>query len=62
MLTMKVRKIKGKDMPSPCATDLIDGKVYEVQEISKKLKWYRIIDESGEDYLYPPQLFEIVEE
>ena len=27
-----------------------------------KMKWYCIIDESGEDYLYPPMLFEIVEE
>lgn len=59
---MKVRKIANKDMPEPLANDLIDGKVYVVIGISKKLKWYRIIDESGEDYLYPPQLFEIVEE
>ena len=59
---MKVRKIANQDMPEPLANDLIDGKVYEVIGISKKLKWYRIIDESGEDYLYPPQLFEIVEE
>lgn len=22
--------------------------------------WYRIVDESGEDYLYPPDKFEIV--
>jgi 7,8-dihydro-6-hydroxymethylpterin-pyrophosphokinase len=32
------------------------GKVYEVQRIEHG--WYRIIDESGEDYLYPPELFE----
>ena len=42
--------------------DLKKGKSYEVIEISKKLKWYRIVDESGEDYLYPPSLFDIVEE
>ena len=24
--------------------------------------WFRIIDESGEDYLYPPSLFDVVEE
>ena len=59
---MKVKKLEGRKMPEPCATDLIDGKVYEVLEISKNLKWYRVVDESGEDYLYPPQLFEIVEE
>ena len=58
---MRVKKIPETKMPEPCATDLIDGKIYEVAEISKKLGWYRIVDESGEDYLYPPQLFEIVE-
>lgn len=38
----------------------IHDKVYEVISIEKD--WYRIIDESGEDYLYPPEFFEIVEE
>ena len=59
---MKVRKIPGINMPEPCATDLIDGKEYDVINISQKLGWYRVVDESGEDYLYPPQLFEVVEE
>lgn len=31
-------------------------KIYEV--ISIERGWYRIVDESGEDYLYPPELFE----
>lgn len=35
--------------------DLVIGKCYEVIEEQKG--WYRIIDESGEDYLYPPELF-----
>ena len=34
---------------------LINGKVYEILEVSRG--WYRIVDESGEDYLYPPQFF-----
>lgn len=34
---------------------LISGKVYEVLEVSRG--WYRIVDESGEDFLYPPQFF-----
>lgn len=45
---------------------LIHGKVYDVIGIEKD--WYRIIDEYGIDedeelqgYLYPPELFEIVE-
>lgn len=34
------------------------GKVYDVIGIEKG--WYRIIDNTGEDYLYPPESFEIV--
>lgn len=37
---------------------LINGKLYEV--ISIERDWFRIIDETGEDYLYPPELFEII--
>lgn len=39
---------------------LTHGKVYDVMSVEKG--WYRVIDDSGEDYLYPPKLFEIVEE
>lgn len=39
--------------------DLIAGKIYKVLSVERD--WYRIVDESGEDYLYPPELFEIVE-
>ena len=42
--------------------DLKEGKIYDVVEISPKLKFYKIIDETGESYLYPPSLFDIVEE
>ena len=38
---------------------LLNGKVYEVVSIEKE--WYRIVDETDDDYLYPPELFEIVE-
>ena len=34
---------------------LLNGKIYEV--ISIERGWYRVIDETGEDYLYPPELF-----
>lgn len=37
---------------------LTNGKVYDVISIEKG--WYRIKDDSGEDYLYPPDKFEIV--
>ena len=33
--------------------------IYEVLSIERG--WYRIIDDSGEDYLYPPDIFKIVE-
>ena len=37
---------------------LTNGQVYEVIAIEKNL--YRIVDDSGEDYLYPPEIFELV--
>lgn len=30
--------------------------------ISIEQKWYRIVNETNEDYLYPPDKFEIVED
>ena len=51
---MRVRYI-GKSDP----LELLNGKVYDV--VSVEGDWYRIVDETGEDYLYPPQVFEIVE-
>jgi len=36
------------------------NKIYEVISIEKG--WYRIMTEYDEDYLFPPELFEIVEE
>ena len=39
---------------------LTNGKTYEVISIEKG--WYRLVDDSGEDYLYPPEKFSIVKE
>lgn len=39
--------------------ELIQGKIYDVIFVEKE--WYRIIDETGDDYLYPPECFEVVE-
>lgn len=36
------------------------GRVYEV--LSEEDGWYRIIDKSGEDYLYPKNEFKILED
>ena len=34
---------------------LTNTKIYDV--ISVERGWYRIVDDSGEDYLYPSELF-----
>jgi len=51
---MKVKYIRETDLAT-----FINNKEYEV--ISEEGGWYRIVDETGEDYLYPPENFEIVE-
>jgi hypothetical protein len=52
---IKVKYI-GKDNPIA----LRNGKIYDARIL--KLNWYGIIDESKEEYAYPPEMFEIVEE
>ncbi len=39
---------------------LTNDKTYEVIGIERG--WYRLIDDSGEDSLYPPEPFEIIKE
>ncbi len=53
MEEMKVKYIGESD---PLALE--NGKTYEV--IAVEDGWYRIVDETGEDYLYPPEIFEEV--
>ena len=50
---MKVRFI-GETSPLVLTFDA----VYDVISVEKG--WYRIVDDSGDDYLYPPNLFEAV--
>ena len=52
---MKVRYIKETKNGG-----LINGYTYNVLTVEES--WYRIIDSSGEDYLYPPEVFEIIEQ
>ena len=52
--TLKVRYI-GKSSPIYC----IKGKEYEV--IGKPCGYWRVVDESGEDFLYRPKHFEVIE-
>ena len=56
MARLRVRYI-GKQY---IGTAFDEGKIYEVMSIEKG--WYRIMTELDEDYLFPPELFEIVEE
>ena len=51
------KKIIVKYLGKTGAFALNNCKFYEV--ISIERNWFRIIDETGEDYLYPPELFEI---
>lgn len=57
---MKLRFI-GQSDPLYC----INGKIYdgEIDEEAKKngINAYRVVDETGDDYLYNPNDFEVVE-
>lgn len=56
---MKIKeKITAKFLGKTDPMSLVNGKLYEVIAIERD--WFRIIDETGEDYLYPLELFEIV--
>lgn len=57
---VKIPYEERKDLVVPTCNDLELGKLYDV--IAVERGWYRIVDESGEDYIYPPAMFEIVEE
>lgn len=52
---MKVKYIGSYDTPA-----IDKNKIYEVLSIERR--WYRIMTELDEDYLFPPNLFEIVED
>ena len=52
---MKVRFI-GKSDPFM----FINGKTYE--KTGESHGYWKVIDETGEDYLYDPKMFEVVEE
>ncbi len=41
--------------PTPARADLTIGRVYEV--LAEERGFYRVVDDSGEDYLYPARMF-----
>jgi hypothetical protein len=49
----------GCDEPGGCH-DLTLGKIYEMQGVEGKGSFYRIVDDSGEDFLYPVSHFRVV--
>lgn len=51
--------MKAKYLGETIVLSLTKGKIYEV--ISSESGFIRIIDDSGEDYLYDPDSFEIIE-
>ena len=51
--------IPGDDEPGGCH-DLTLGKIYEMTGVEGKGSFYRIVDDSGEDYLYPVSHFRVV--
>lgn len=52
---VKIKYI-GEDNPIALRT----GKVYEGRALKKG--WFGVIDETHEEYAYPPEVFEIVDE
>ena len=60
LLKQRVIFIKVKFIGETDPIYMVNGKNYDV--ISLEKTWYRIVDEEGEDYLYPPELFEVVDE
>ena len=51
---MKIKYIGETDV------SLTNGKEYEVIAIENG--WYRIVDDTDDDYLYSPEQFEIIEQ
>jgi hypothetical protein len=50
--------MKIKFIGKTISLSLTNGKIYDVLSIENG--WYRIVDDIGEDYLYPPENFEPV--
>ena len=51
-------KVKYLGESNPLA--LLNNKVYEARVLKKG--WYGIVDETKEEYAYPPEQFEIIED
>lgn len=54
------QRVKVKYIGTDDPLSLRNGKVYEARVL--KRNWLGIVDETNEEYAYPPELFEIVNE
>lgn len=52
--------MKVKYINETAPLELTNGKIYTV--LSVENGWYRIVDDTGEDYLYPSDAFEVMDE
>ena len=56
----EIKKIKVRFVGEDDPLMLREGKVYTARILQKG--WYGIVDETKEEYAFPPELFEIVED
>lgn len=59
-LLMMNEKIKVRFIGEDDPLSLRNDKIYDARVLKKG--WYGIVDETKEEYAYPPELFEIIEE
>ena len=59
--SMKINdRVKVKFIGESNPLALINGKIYEARVLKKG--WFGIVDETHEEYAYPPELFELLTE
>ena len=47
-------RLKAKYIGETSPLELTNGKIYQVLSVEKD--WYRVVDDTGDDYLYPPNV------
>lgn len=52
--------MKAKYIGETSPLELTNGEIYQVLSVEKD--WYRVVDDTGDDYLYPPNVFEVLNE
>lgn len=57
-IVIKPQKVRYIGETAPL--ELTNGRVYDV--LSVEHGWYRILDDTHDDYLYPPKFFEVINE